>query len=331
MKSLVKKTSICVVGAGAIGTLLAVPLALRGYDVTVLARNATFETLQQSGMRLEKGENKMHARPRVIRTGAELSYQDVVVLAVKANDVVNVAPHLQYLVGPETTVVSTMNGIPWWFFDDFPRCDVEVLSISECAREMRRYVKLRQVVGCLAFINCNRSSDGITHWNAGEQIVVGSASMEGAAHCERIFKLCLDCGFDVRYTKSIHCEIWDKLIGNAVLNPVSALTGRLISDIFNNEFTRQIVILAMSEIEQLGRWLGFKELLSSEQRLASLQRLGACKTSMLQDVLAGRITEAVPLIQPLVELGCRAGIGMPIMSTLFGLACFLKTDVHNGE
>ncbi|MGP8437999.1 ketopantoate reductase family protein [Paraburkholderia fungorum] len=311
--------SITVIGPGAVGGLLAVSLCQTGAQVSVLAREHAARTLATHGLTLLDGAEVQHARPRIVQHGAEIGVQDVVVLAIKSDQVDSVVPHLDALVGPETCVVTTMNGLPWWFIDSLPR------RVGQLPHAISGRIPSRQIVGCLVFVNCSRTETGVVRRNAGRRMVVGAAA-EGAPHAERFAALLAQTNFDVQFSDDIRLDLWDKLIGNAVLNPLTALVRLPIGGVHDDPQACALASAAMAEIALLGAELGLECTASPAERLAALSSLRSCRTSMLQDVLAGRPTEIDAMLDPLLALGEAVGIAMPVMSTIFTLARLLQPE-----
>jgi len=316
--------SITVVGPGAVGSLLAVYLSRVGAQVSVLARSGTARTLATLGLTVRHETEVLHVKPRIIEHGLEAGVQDIVVLAVKSNQVESIAPHIEALVGPHTCVVTTMNGLPWWFADTLEPHRRSTASLQP-PHDFSHQIAPRQIVGCLVYVNCSRNEPGVVRRNAGQRMIVGAVDPDGTAYAQCFGALLTEAKFDVLLSADIRLDLWDKLIGNAVLNPLTALTRCTIGDICDDLPARALAESAMSEIIQLGVALGFGCLASPADRLKALEPLRSCSTSMLQDVLAGRPTEIEAMLRPLLELGTASGVAMPAMSTLFTLARLLET------
>jgi 2-dehydropantoate 2-reductase len=317
--------SITVVGAGAVGSLLAARLCHTDARVSLLARGPAARSIEEEGLTLLDGEHAHHARPRVVLSGAEAGVQDIVLLAVKLDQVSGTAPHLASMVGPQTYVVSAMNGLPWGFAETLPP-PARAALVGDPLFRLGTPIESRQIAGCLVFVNCSRVGTGVVRRNAGHHVVLGTPAAGPSRPIAAFATLLEQAGFEVRLSPDIRLELWDKLIGNAVLNPLSALVRRSIGDICDDTRTRSRAVAAMTELTRLGDALGLACAASPAQRLDALRPLRSSRTSMLQDVLAGRPTEVEAMVGPLLTLSDAMGVAMPVMSHLFALAHMLKID-----
>ena len=315
---------VAIVGAGAVGTLLVVTLCEAGADVSIVARPRAAMALARDGivLRGEGGERRAH--PRVVGETASLGPQDIVILAVKGHQVAAARVALAPLIDDRTAVVTTMNGLPWWFADGSPD-DVRLARAPDA-----RAAGLSQVVGCLVFVNVVRIGDGVAQHLAGNRIVVGEADNASAPACESMLALLRAGGFDAARSANIRRDIWNKLVSTAIMNPATALLRCCVGAVLDDVEARRTCARAMAEIEALGQALGICPLATTADHLALLGTLRDGRTSMLQDVLAGRTTEVDALMRPVLEIGLRVGVDMPITQALFGLARFLQPQSSTG-
>lgn len=312
------RNRLCIIGPGAIGTLLGVGLTRANYDVSMIFKPGS---AQPSYLRLRHDGVETEARPRFVSVPGEIGVQDVVIIAVKSQDMLALQAPLKRLVGPETTVVTTMNGLPWWFFN--PRTHrVGNLQPHEAVnQQLHDFIEPRQIVAALLYTNCSRLADGAVQWHSGRRAVVGAVEPTISQNrADNIGAMLGAAGLDVETTSSIRSALWDKLVGNAVLNPVSALTRCTIGEIGADPLLLNLVKETMLEIESLGSRLGFTPHSSPDSRLAALAELSTCRTSMLHDVLAGRPTEVHALLGPLLREAAQLDMPMRMTTVLLALA-----------
>jgi len=300
-----------VVGAGAVGGLIGARLALTGASTSAVARGRTLEALRAHGWRLESGER---APVRVTDRPAELGPQDLVVLAVKAPALPVVAPLVTPLLGEHTVVLPAMNGVPWWFIADPPLLAVDPDGAVGAA------IARRYVLGCVVHFASTTVEAGLVRHGSGNGLIVGEPDGGISDRARRVADTLAAAGFEARLSPDVRTDIWYKLWGNMTMNPISALTGATADRILDDPLVNGFCLAVMAEAAQIGSRIGCPIRESGADRMAVTRRLGAFKTSMLQDTEAGRPVELDALVTVVREIGIRVGVPTPALDTLLGLA-----------
>ncbi len=319
---------ICIYGAGAIGGWIGSRLAQSGCSVSVVARGSTLDALQLHGLRLHQGRHVTSQAVASSATPAELGLQDLVVLAVKAPSLPEVLRQIGPLLGPDTMVLSAMNGVPWWFLQGFGgRLSGTRLTSVDPNGELAEALPAHHIIGCVVHANCSVDKPGLVHHHFGNKLIVGEPTGEKTARIERLASLLEKAGFEVEVSGQIQKEIWFKLWGNMTLNPISALTGATADLIMDDELVRGFISSVMLEAREIGARIGINIDQQPEDRHQVTRELGAFKTSMLQDVEAGKAVELDALVGAVRELGQLTGVATPFTDALLGLAR-LQARVH---
>jgi 2-dehydropantoate 2-reductase len=300
-----------IVGAGAIGAYVGARMARAGFDVTLFARGPHLKAMQEHGVQVKSVEGDFQARPRVVGSLEEAGLVDVIFLAVKAHSLPQLAPQLKPVSGPETTVVSTQNGIPWWFFQGFggPWEGLRLERIDP-GGEISMAIEARRVVGSIVYLATDVTAPGVIQHIEGNRISIGEPDGTRSERCRRISEALVASGFRCPITAHIREEIWVKILGNASLNPMSALTRATLAQMIRDPGVSQVVRNIMQEVEEVSRKLGMELPITIDQRMAGAEKVGEHKTSMLQDLEAGRPLELEALVGSMVELGERVGVPM---------------------
>ena len=311
---------VCIVGAGAIGGFIGTRLAAAGRaDVCALARGATLNALREQGWRLRSGEQLVQAAARASDKAAELGVQDLVVVAVKGPAFTAVAQAIAPLLGPQTLVLPAMNGVPWWFCQGLPGFGDAPLQSVDPGGIITRAIPLAQVIGCVVHASTSTLEPGVVQHRIGQGLIVGEPAGGKSERAQRVVDLLAHAGFEVTHSADVRYDIWYKLWGNMTMNPVSALTGATIDRVLADPLVRGFCSAAMLEAAAIGERIGCKVAQTPEDRHAVTARLGAFKTSMLQDVDAGRPIELDAIIAAVYEIGQRLGLPAPNIGALFGL------------
>ena len=315
---------ICVVGAGAIGGLLAVKLSEAGADVTVVVRGAHLAAVRSHGMKLVMEGAEHVARLAATDRIAEAGLQDVVVLAMKAHQLAPVAADVGALLGPATTVVTAQNGIPWWYFSKHggPHEGTRLESVDP-GGVIAEHLDAARVIGSIIYPASEIAAPGVIRHIEGNRISLGE--LDGA-ETERVRALAAvfrKAGFKARVASDIRSEIWVKLWGNCTFNPLSALTHATLADICRHPTTRALAESMMREAQAVGEKLGARFGVSLQKRIAGAESVGAHKTSMLQDVEAGRPIELEALVGSVIELGRITGTPTPHLTAVHACASLL--------
>jgi 2-dehydropantoate 2-reductase len=311
---------VCVVGAGAIGTFIGARLSLEGCRVTALARGATAASLRAHGFRLLQAGVLVTAPVKVVEDTAGLGEQDLVVLAVKGPSLAQVAEKVPPVLGPATVVLTAMNGVPWWFFQDAagPGSGLRLASIDPEGR-IAAAIPGHHVVGCVVHATCSVTEPGLVRHGFGNGLIIGEPSGASSARVEALAARLTAAGFDTTVSARIQADIWYKLWGNMTMNPISALTGATCDRILDDPLLNRYTLAIMAEAAAIGAKIGCPISQSGEDRNAVTRKLGAFKTSMLQDVEAGRPLEIDALLTAVTEIGERVGVPTPNTDALLGL------------
>jgi 2-dehydropantoate 2-reductase len=311
----------CIFGVGAIGGFIGTRLAEQGCEMTAIARGATADALRRHGWRLHSGGTLTTLPALVVEDPGGAGTQDLVVIAVKGPAMQRVAAAIGPLLGRDTVVMTAMNGIPWWFFDEFGgRWQGTRLESIDPGGHIAAAIPCRHVVGCVVHAACSAPEPGLTLHNVGRRLIVGEPRGGVSERVESLAALLRASGFDVELSRCIQADIWYKLWGNMTMNPVSAITGatsdRVLDDPLVNEFCKTV----MREAAAIGARIGCPIEQSAEERNAVTRKLGAFRTSMLQDVEAGKPVEIDVLLSAVREIGQRVAEPTPQLDGLLGLA-----------
>jgi 2-dehydropantoate 2-reductase len=312
---------VCIYGAGAIGGWMGVKLAQAGCEVSVVARGATLDALQQHGLRLIENGATQAVKVKASDEPAALGEHDLVIVAVKAPGMTAVAQHIGPLLGQQTMVLTAMNGVPWWFCDglqgEFARAR---LASVDPDGSIAAAIPAERTLGCVVHASCRVDASGVVAHHQGRGLIVGEATGQVSERVKSLVELLCKAGFDATVSPQIQRDVWYKLWGNMTMNPISAITGATTDKILNDPLARDFVTKVMLEAKAIGARFGIPIDQAPEDRHAVTLRLGAMKTSMLQDVEAGKAVELDALVGAVCELGALTGVATPYASALFGLA-----------
>ena len=310
---------IAIVGAGAIGGYLGARLSAAGEDVTFIARNRNLEAINARGFRLllEDGSTLHAPAARAVRDPAEAGPQDAVLLTVKAHQVKDLLPGLRGLFGPETMVVSMINGVPWWYFHQLAGpWQGRTLESVDPGGVISAHIEPARVIGSVVYPAAELVEPGLVRVIEGNRFTLGEPDGSRSPRIERLSQALMKAGFKAPVSKDIRSEIWVKLWGNLTFNPISALTHATLQDICRFQPTRALAGRMMAEAQAVGQALGVAFKIGIEQRIAGAEAVGAHKTSMLQDVEAGRALELDALVGAVIELGRITGTPTPTIEAL---------------
>ena len=310
---------LCIYGAGAVGGLMAAWLARAGHDVSVVARGAHLEAIKRTGLRVRSGGEVQSFSVRAA-SPRELGPQDYVLVAVKAQSLTEVADSIAPLVGSETSIVTAMNGVPWWFFDRLPFHDgKERLESLDPGAKLERAMPTERIVGCVVHLAASTPEPGLISHNMGRKLIVGEPGGKNTARTKRIAEALQAAGFEVIVTGEIEKQFWVKLLGNVSFNPVSALTVSSADRLIQNPQVKSYMVSVMREVLEIGRAVGVDADIDPEARIDMARALGQFKTSMLQDLEAGKALEIDGLLAGTLEIARKAGVKAPYTESLFGL------------
>ncbi|MCR5883841.1 2-dehydropantoate 2-reductase [Rhizobacter sp. J219] len=317
---------IAIVGAGAIGGYLGAKLALSGEDVTFIARNQNLAAINAHGFRLilEDGREQHATQVRAVQAMADAGPQDAVLLTVKAHQVKDLLPELRALFGPETVVVTMINGLPWWYFHKLAGpYEGQQLESVDPGGVIARHIEPERVIGSVVYPAAELLAPGVVKVIEGNRFTLGEPDGSRSPRIEALSQALMKAGFKAPVSKDIRGEIWVKLWGNLSFNPISALTHATLQDICRFPATRELAAQMMREAQALGEKLGVEFKVSLDKRIAGAEAVGAHKTSMLQDVEAGRALELEALVGSVRELGRITGTPTPTIDAVYALASLL--------
>ncbi len=315
---------ICVVGAGAIGGMLAVKLAGAGEDVTVVARGAHLAAFRARGLRLREEGAEEVAWLRATDRVADVGPQDAIVLAMKAHQVAAVAADVGRVAGPGTAIVTAQNGIPWWYFFRLggPHEGTRLESVDP-GGAIAASLDVAKVVGSVVYPAAEIAEPGVIQHIEGNRFTLGELDGAETPRVKALAEAFRRAGLKARVSADIRSEIWVKLWGNCSFNPISALTHATLGAICRFPPTLKLASDMMAEVQVVGEKLGAKFAVSLEKRIAGAAAVGEHKTSMLQDVEAGRPMELEALLGSVIELGRITGTPTPSLSAVYACAALL--------
>ncbi|HEX7055497.1 MAG TPA: 2-dehydropantoate 2-reductase [Burkholderiales bacterium] len=311
---------ICIYGAGAVGGLMAAWLARSGHEVSVVARGRQLEAIRAHGMRV-RSDGRIDAFPVHAESAPEeLGPQDYVLVTVKAHSLTEVAERIAPLLGPDTSIVTAMNGVPWWFFDRLAfHGGRERLESLDPGGRLARAMPTERIVGCVIHLAASTPEPGLISHNMGRKLIVGEPGGRNGERTGRIAKALERAGFEVQVSAAIEKDYWVKLLGNVSFNPVSALTLSTSDRLIESRPVKDYMIAIMREVLAIGRAVGVDADIDPEARIDMARSLGKFKTSMLQDLEAGKPLEIDGLLAGTLEIARKAGVKAPFTESLFGL------------
>lgn len=326
-------TSICIYGAGALGGAIAVKLASQLGDnatVSVVARGAHLEAIRKNGLSLHEADADRPINVRIEATDdpTTLPPQDLIITGLKGHQLGPAAEGMAALLKENTRVVMVLNGIPWWYFHRDTQSGHAELQFEELdsGGKLWRLIGPERVIGCVAMQGAEVVNPGEIRLSNNGRFVLGEPSGEMSADLETIAGLFTRASLNVSTTPRIRDEIWSKLTGNAAFNPISALTRALMTDIMADPSLFDMVGKIMKEVRAVGSALGAKFSITIEERLEQSRHIGPVRTSMLQDLLARKALEIVPLVGMVVALGRTANVPTPVSEVVLALATQLDRE-----
>jgi 2-dehydropantoate 2-reductase len=312
---------ICIIGAGAIGGLLAARLARNGEDVTIVARGPQLAAIRDKGLRLieENGET-FAVTPRAVESLGDVEGQDLVILGMKAHQVSAIASAVPGMLAPQGLVLTAQNGIPWWYFSKTGGAhEGRSLESVDPGGEIARHLPLDRVIGSVVYPAAEISEPGVIRLIEGNRFSLAEIDNTKSDRIQAVSVTFTAAGFKAPVVTDIRAEIWTKLWGNLSFNPISGLTGATLAGICRNPFTRALAADMMREAQSVGEALGVRFRIPLEKRLAGAEAVGEHKTSMLQDIEARRPTEAAALVGSIIELGQIVGVATPKTEAVYAL------------
>jgi 2-dehydropantoate 2-reductase len=322
---------IAIVGAGAIGGYLGAKLSLAGEAVTFIARNRNLAAINANGFRLQLEDgSSLHAPAvRAVENMAEAGPQDAVLVTLKAHQLREVVPGLRALFGPQTVVVTMINGVPWWYFHKLagPYEGRAVASVDPDGA-IAAAIEPERLIGSVVYPAAELLKPGVVHVIEGNRFTLGELDGSRSERVEALSQTFMRAGFKSPVARDIRAELWVKLWGNLSFNPISALTHATLEDICRFPPTRALAARMMTEAQAVAEALGVKFKITLEQRIAGAEAVGAHKTSMLQDVEQGRALELEALVGAVIELGRIVGVPTPTIESVYAATSLLGRSVQ---
>lgn len=316
---------VCIVGAGAIGGYMAVRIANAGHNVSVIARGPHLAAIKDRGMKLiEENDEFVAENLTATEFVGELGPMDVVLLALKAHQIVPIVNDMSVLLGPNTVIVTLQNGIPWWYFQNFAGDYAnQVVETVDPGGLLFNSIDPNRLIGCIAYPATTISKPGVIQHIEGNRFPVGELSGMKTERVQMVSDLFAESGFKSRILDDIRSEIWLKLWGNLTFNPISALTHSTLVDICQFPLTRQLAVAMMTEAQTVGERLGAHFRIPMEKRIAGAESVGKHKTSMLQDVEAGKPIEIESMLGAVIELAEVTGVQTPTLRAIYACVSLL--------
>jgi 2-dehydropantoate 2-reductase len=317
---------IAIIGAGAIGGYVGVKLALAGEDVTFIVRGANLAAIRSNGMKLvlADGSEQVARNVRATNDYTEAGVQDIVILAMKAHQVEAIVQDLPKLLGAHTLIVTMQNGIPFWYFHGHggALAGKPVTSV-DAHGTLASTIPADRIIGCVVYPASELTAPGVVQHIEGERFPLGELDGRITERVERVSRCFTDAGFKAPVLDDIRAEIWLKLWGNLTFNPISALSHATLLDICQYPLTRELAANMMREAQAVAHKLGIEFRVSLEKRIAGAEKVGRHKTSMLQDIEAGRDPEIDALVGSVIELGRLTDTPTPHIDTVYALVKLL--------
>jgi 2-dehydropantoate 2-reductase len=325
---------IAVVGAGSIGGYLGALLAVAGDDVTFIARAANLEAIRAHGMKVvtEEGREVVATNVRAFSRMSEAGPHETILLTVKAHQVAAVAGDLHHLCDARTSVVTMQNGIPWWYFQRHGGpYDGTPVTAADPDGSIARAVDPARIIGTVVYPAAVLEAPGCVRVVEGKRFTLGELDGSTTPRVEAIAARLVAAGFKAPISDNLRAEIWLKLIGNLAFNPISALTHATLQDLCRFPLTRELCVRMMTEAEAIATKLGIAMRVGIERRIAGAEKVGAHKTSMLQDVEHGRPLEIEALVGAVIELGRLTGIPTPHVDSVYACTRLLAKTIEEAN
>ncbi len=312
---------VCIYGAGAIGSWLGAGLAQAGCTVSVAARGEALAAIQTQGIRRMDVTGQSSFKVAASNNPADLGVQDLIIVSVKAPAMASIARQLAPLMDANTMVLTAMNGVPWWFLQGFGGEHANTrLQAIDPQGSIAAAIPARNVIGCVVHASCSMASAGVVQHHFGNGLIIGETTGESTMRVQALAALLVKAGFNATVSEQIQKDVWYKLWGNMTVNPISAITGATTDKILDDDLLRGFASSVMLEAKVIGECLGIPIAQDPEDRHTVTRKLGAFKTSMLQDAEAGKGIELDALVTVVRELGVVTGVPTPFTDALLGLS-----------
>lgn len=320
---------IAVAGAGAIGCTVAAMLAKGGHKVSLLARGATLEAIRSNGLQLHHADSVIHVHPAAASSAAELGVQDAVLVCTKAQDLAGIAPLVLPMVGPETCIVPMVNGVPWWYFQRLPgRMEGRNVQAVDPNGTLLKSLPTDQVLGAVQFLTAERKAPGVVSSTNHMLVILGELDHTETPRAARLVQAFNDAGIESRLSPRIRDPLWTKIIANLTSNPLSVVTGATLQTLYSNPRLLPIVRKIMNECLAVAASYGARIDFDPPSFIEQAVAMGAVRTSMLQDSLAGHPLELAAIGDAVLELAQLHGIAMPVTTDILALTHFHDQARH---
>jgi len=317
---------ICIIGAGAIGGYMGVKLALAGEQITLVARGRNRDAIASKGLKLidSEGNESVATSLKVTDNIREAGEQDLIILAVKAHQVEHIAPDVTALMGRDTLLVTTQNGIPWWYFHKFGgEFEGRAVQSVDPTQSIIHHIDVERVIGCVVYPAAAMVEPGVIQHIEGNRFPLGELDGSKSERITKLTQVFTHAGMKSPILDDIRSEIWLKLWGNLSFNPISALTHATLVDLCQFPLTRELAANMMTEAQTIAEKLGVTFRVTLERRINGAEKVGKHKTSMLQDVEAGRAIELDALVGAVVEMGRLTDTPTPHIDAVYACAKLL--------
>jgi 2-dehydropantoate 2-reductase len=321
---MIRSMRVAVVGAGAIGAYVGASLARGGADVHLVARGEHLEAMRRDGVQVLSPRGDFTAHPPATDDPSEIGPVDVIFLGLKAHSYATAGPLLEPLMHEETAVVAGQNGIPWWYFYgvEGPLAGRRIESVDPDGA-VSEIIAPRRAIGCVVYPGTELAGPGVVKHIEGTRFSIGEPDGSITERCEQFSEAMIAGGLKCPVEENIRDEIWVKLMGNAVFNPLSVLTGATLAAMCRHPQTRALVASMMGEALEIAHAVGARPSVSIERRLAGAERVGEHKTSTLQDFEAGKPLELAAIIDAVIELADLAEVEAPSMRSIAAASSLL--------
>jgi len=312
---------ITIFGAGAIGGHLGALLSRNGVDVSLIARGAHMQAMRENGIKLIMKNDEFVTHPRVTDDASTLGPQDYVVMSLKSHQAPDVVDSMQPLLGPDTTVVTAMNGMPWWYFYGLQGAheNHQIAAVDPGGKQWNG-IGAQRAIGCITYVASEVISPGVVQSSGQMRYFIGEPDGSDSERCRRFQEVVNATVIDAQLRSNLRSDIWVKIMGNTAYNPTSALTMGAIGEMVNDPGMEQVLRRLMAEVIAVGRALGEEPNASIDERIETSRHGSAGhKTSMLQDLERGRMMEITPIIGAVAEMGRLAGVDTPTVDTVLAL------------
>jgi 2-dehydropantoate 2-reductase len=303
---------VLIAGAGAVGGYIGACLARSGEDVTLYARGPHLHAMRENGLRVISATGEFIVRPRIVADLSDAGEPDVIFLAVKAHSLTQLAPQIKHLIREHTTVVSTQNGVPWWYFQigasDLGGVCLERVDPGGIIAES---IDPRSILGSIVYLATDIAEPGVIRHTEGSRISLGEPDGTKSERSRQVAEMLIKAGLRAPVTQRLRNEIWVKLLGNVAFNPISALTRATLWQMAHDPDVSVLARKIMCEVEMVANELGIELSVSIDQRMAGVEKMGEHKTSMLQDLEAGRPMELEAIVGAVIEIGDKLEVSMP--------------------